>query len=132
MFGSAWSKHTPLTLCPGHTVAADRLHGDAEPGLFPQRRFRSKHHRNIESAPFADLDTCSRADSHGVRPKPFYPLESGWEAPHGHVLASGSGSISMIVVLAEPVCLPNPRLASRLEPFAERCKLDGSELFIFP
>lgn len=38
----------------------------------------------------------------------------------------------MIFVLAEPVCPPNSRLGSRLEPFAERCKLDGSELFILP
>lgn len=59
-------KHILLILCASGTVAADRLHGDAEPGLFPQRRFRSKHHRYIKAALFTDLNACSKAEGNGV------------------------------------------------------------------
>lgn len=75
-YGTAWIKiHTvPLILSTGETVSADRLHSDAEPGLFLQRRFRLKYHRYIKTAPFTDLNTCSKAEGNGVILKLYYLL----------------------------------------------------------
>lgn len=88
-------KHTPLSLCTGETVAVDRLHSYAEPGLFPQRRFRSKHHRDIKTAPFTEQNTCSKAEGNGVIRKLYYLLVSVWDGSnHVRALKRGSGSRS--------------------------------------
>lgn len=118
------SKHIPLSLCDGKTVAADGGHGDAEPGLFQHRIVRSKHHRYIKTAPFTDQYTCSKTEGNGVILEVQYLLLSVRDRKHSFHL------IGSIFSTTKPCLLNSPPNSCTLQLWAEQCTLDRSELFI--
>lgn len=82
-----------IPLCSGEAVAAERLHSDAEPGLFQPRRVWSKHHRHIQATSFIDLFTCSKTEGNDVILQ-MYSIFTVWDGPdHFHALRWGFGTL---------------------------------------